>query len=231
MKHTADRAAAHPLASLRRGHARLGVDPGLQITGYAVLEVRPRGLMFARPASFARGGPGCDRHGSPASGSVQWFSRSARPVQAGRGGGGAIVRSLSTSPNGDFDGPCPRRLFLAAGSTRRAGGQLQRHAHQEDADRQRPCLQGAGAAYRPARARVWRSCRNRPTWPTPWPRRCATITRKNLGIEADHDNANDRDAKPCARRGSSLASGPAGIPGVDAGVRTPRSCRPALARN
>ena len=150
----------------------LGIDPGLNTTGYGVVEVADRQVRLVE-AGVVRG---------KTKGSL-----TAR-VQEIHDGVADVIRALKPEAMAleklyaHYDRPTTAILMghargvivlaAAAGGHRRA--RLRRDAGEKDAHRQRPGAEVADAGRDPPRAAAVEDCPSRRTWPMRWRLRCAT---------------------------------------------------------
>ena len=133
----------------------VGIDPGLNVTGYAVVEPSPRGPFVVeagviRPRS-ARGGMGQRLfyiHQANRRGAGRVSARLGRP--------GTDPQPRALPAHRDPDGPCAGGDHAGRGPAPDAGLRLCRDADQEDPDRQWPGPQGTDPARDHDRARPGR---------------------------------------------------------------------------
>ena len=150
----------------------LGIDPGLNTTGYGVLD------FAGRPAAA---------RSKPASSAAKPGGTLAERVQEIHDGVADVIASLKPEVlaieelYSHYDRPTTAILMghargvivLAAAQAGIPVVKLPGDANQENDHRQRPRRQVANAGSHPPRAEPARHCPSRPTSPTRWPSRCA----------------------------------------------------------
>ena len=155
----------------------LGIDPGLERTGYGVVELA--GGVGAPRLVEAGDHPHQPQRPVAATG----WSRSTRALAAVmeefRPEAVAIEELYAHYAHprtAILMGHARGVVILAAAQAGVPVDELRGHAHQEGADGQRPCRQGAGAAGDSEPLRPEGAAASRRTWPTPWPWPSATPT-------------------------------------------------------
>ena len=156
----------------------LGIDPGLNVTGYAVLECSDGKPPAVRGGRRAGACAGID-HG-PGRGDPSRRGRGDRRVAADRHGDRRALFALRAAEDGDPDGPRPGRDLPGRRPGRRARRPLRRHASEEDHDGLGPRHQGDRSSRRSNASSAFPPHPSPPTSPTPWPSPCA-ITILKIG--------------------------------------------------
>ena len=149
---------------LRSSMRILGIDPGLQTTGFGVVEVdgRDAGLRGQRHHPHRRSV--ARRPAGAAEDHLRRRARGGRALPAGVRVGRDRLRQRQPAEHAAAR-PGARRRAGRAGVRRAAGGRVHRAADEEGHRRPRPGAQAAGAADGDAAARAARRCpaRTRPT--------------------------------------------------------------------
>ena len=144
----------------------LGIDPGLQTTGFGVVDVDGARAALRGQRHHQHHAPGARRTAGAAEGAVRRHRRGGRALPARRGGGRDRVRQRQSAVDAAA-GPGARRLPDGAGGEQPGGGRVHRAADEAGRGRPRQGGQGAGAGDGQAPAAAARACPAR-TRPMRW---------------------------------------------------------------
>ena len=144
----------------------LGIDPGLQTTGFGVDRLRRPAAGLRRQRHHQHARSGARRPAGAAEDAVRRHRRSRRALPAAMRGGRDRVRQRQPAKHAAA-GPGARRRARGAGVAPPAGGRVHRVADEEGGRRPRQGRARRGAADGRAAARSCPGCRAR-TLPTRW---------------------------------------------------------------